>query len=92
MVIYSTTSTNATFYWDPIECIERNGIITGYVVEFQDQQNGASIPGDLENQSFTASGLTPSTHYTFQVAGVNINGLGPYSSTTFIQTDEGSMS
>ena len=90
-VIYLITSRNASFYWDSIECIERNGIIANYIVKLQDQENGTGIPGDLLDRNFTASGLTPGTHYTFQVAGVNINGLGPYSNTTFIKTDEESM-
>ena len=90
-MIYLITSRKASFYWDPIECIERNGIITDYIVKLQDQRKRTGIPGELVDRNFTTSGLTPATHYTFQVAGVNINGLGPYSNTTFIKTDEESM-
>ena len=79
-------------YWDPMECIEQNGIITGYIVEFQQEEDGADIPGDVVNEAFTAIGLSPATLYTFRVAGVNINGTGPYSNITFISTGDGSMS
>ena len=75
--------------WDAIECTQRNGIITGYVVEFQ-EQGGARIPGEVGGQNFTASGLTPATHYTFRVSGVNRNGTGPFTATTIISTDEDS--
>ena len=72
--------------WETIDCIERNGVITGYSVEFQ-EEGGAAIPGDqVMGQSFTASDLTPNTSYTFQVAGVNANGTGPYTELLTINT------
>ncbi len=76
--------------WDAIECIERNGVITGYEVVFH-EQGGARIPGEVVNQTFTASGLTPHTNYIFRVAGVNSNGAGPFTRSHQIFTDEDSM-
>ena len=73
--------------WNTIECIERNGITTGYIVEFQ-EQGGAMIPGEVVGQSFTAAGLTPATRYTFQLAGVNSNGIGPFTTSAITSTDE----
>ena len=72
--------------WDTIDCIERNGVITSYSVEFQ-EEGGADIPGEVMGQSFTASGLTPNTSYTFRVAGVNANGTGPFTESITINTD-----
>ena len=72
--------------WDTIDCIERNGVITSYSVEFQ-EEGGADIPGEVMGQSFTASGLTPNTSYTFRVAGVNANGTGPFTDAITIYTD-----
>ena len=62
-------------------------MITGYMVEFQ-EQGGARIPGEVVGQTFTASGLTPHTTYTFRVAGNNINGTGPFTNTSAILTNE----
>ncbi len=76
--------------WDAIHCIESNEEITGYIVEFQ-EQGGERIPEDVMDQNFNASGLTPGRNYTFQVAGVNINGRGPFTDTIGISTDEESM-
>ena len=73
--------------WDTIECIERNGIITGYPVEFQ-EQGGANVPGNTVDRTFYAGGLTPFTSYTFQVAGVNDVGTGPFTDIITITTDE----
>ena len=88
---FSTTQNTVVVYWDPIECIERNGIITDYIVEFQQEEDGASISGYLVDRSFTAIELSPATLYTFRVAGVNIKGTGPYSDTIYITTEEGGM-
>ena len=71
--------------WDTIDCIERNGVITSYSVEFQ-EEGGAGIPGEVMGQSFTASGLTPNTSYTFRVAGVNANGTGPFTENIIISS------
>ena len=73
--------------WTRIRCIERNGPITNYRVEFQ-EVGGALTPGVVVNRTFTASKLTPYTNYTFRVAGVNDNGTGPFSNMTSILTEE----
>ena len=73
--------------WTQITCIECNGPITDYTVEFQ-KVEGALIPGVVENRTFQANGLTPYTNYTFRVAGVNDNGTGPFSNVTSILTEE----
>ena len=88
---YAVTSRSVVINWDMILCIERNGVITDYTVVFQ-EQGGAMIPGEVNvmDRTFTASGLTPHTNYTFGVAGVNINGTGPHSNVTLITTAEDS--
>ena len=73
--------------WDTIECIERNGIITGYTVIFQ-EQGGANVPGSTVDRTFSATGLTPFTIYTFQVAGVTDAGIGSTFAVITITTDE----
>ena len=84
----STTSRSVSVSWSTIERIERNGEITSYTVVFQ-EQGGAEIPGEVNvmDRTFTASGLTPHTNYTFRVAGVS---TGPFTSTITVKTDEDS--
>ncbi len=84
-----TTSRSITVTWDTITCIERNGIITSYTVEFGPSGNPTMRTGITE-LTFTAStnGLTPFTNYTFQVAGVNSVNTGMYSNIISITTDE----
>ena len=75
--------------WDTIECIECNGIITGYTVVFQ-EQGGANVPGNTVDRTFSATELTSFTSYTFQVAGVNDVGTGPFTNViTVITAEEG---
>ena len=85
----SITSRSVSVSWSTIECIERNGVITNYTVVFQ-EQGGAVIPGEVNvtDRTFTASGLTPHTNYTFRVAGINSNGTGPFFNTIKFKTDE----
>ena len=82
----STNSTSITVSWMEINCIDRNGIITGYEAELR-QVGGAIVPGMVVDRTFTASGLRPFTEYNFTVAGVNSAGNGTVNST-IIRTDE----
>ena len=75
--------------WGMIECIERNGIITGYTVVFQ-EQGGANVPSNTVNRTFSVGGLIPYTNYAFQVAGVNDVDTGPFTNLlTVITAEEG---
>ena len=86
------TARSVNVSWNEIECIERNGMITNYTVEFS-SLGGSVVPGVLivNERRFTASGLTLFSNYTFRVAGVNSNGIGPFSNITIIETAEDSM-
>ena len=84
----STTSRSIMVTWNTIECIERNGIITGYTVIFQ-EQGGANIPGNTVGRTFSAGGLTPGQIYTFQVAGVNVAGIGVFEVLTITTAEKG---
>ena len=85
------TARSVSLSWNEIECIERNGMISNYTVEFL-SLGGSVIAGVLmvNERRFTANGLTPFTNYTFRVAGVNSNGAGPFSVPTIIETPEDS--
>ena len=73
--------------WSPIECTERNGPITGYVAELR-QVGGATVNSSVVGRNFRADGLTPNTRYSFRVAGVNMNSVGPFSRAVSMTTEE----
>ena len=62
------------------------------MVLFQEQDGGAVDGGavvDVNDRTYTVSGLTPATHYTLRVAGVTSGGTGPFSPTTVVTTMDG---
>ena len=88
-VIVSSTSNSITVLWGAVNCIHRNGDITGYSVRYGVQGSGTqtvSVSGGGATQT-TISGLTPSTTYSIEVAAVNNAGIGEYSDPYIIRTD-----
>ena len=85
----SVSSRSIRVTWDPINCTEHNGRITGYTVEFGPMGESLTCEGVAERQ-FTRDRLTPGRTYTFRVAGVNPNGNGPFVELT-LSTDEESI-
>ena len=90
-VMDTTTPSTAMVTWNAMECIDQNGIIINYLVEFQEQESEADVVGGVVNansRTYTVSGLTPATHYTFRVAGVTSGGAGPFSPARVVTTME----
>ena len=87
-----TTSTDVAIAWDAVNCIERNSIITGYVVRFTPPSisgNESVMVAGTGNAGgmVTIDGLTPSTQYSIQVAAVNSDGsAGVFSTALSVQT------
>ena len=90
----TVTSTSIALNWRNIDCIQRNGIITSFYVQYG-QVDGALTTmriGSSDITSYIVIGLLPFTEYRFQIAGVNSHGPGPY--TAFIgpiRTNEDGM-
>ena len=83
----STASNSITVGWEEVDCLLRNGMITGYTA--QAVRNGvvvgtASVGGDARQA--TISGLESSTEYSVQVAAVNSAGIGLFSSPITVMT------
>ena len=79
--VSEVTSSSITVQWGAVDCIHRNGDITGYSVRYGVQGSGTqtvSVSGGEAMQT-TISGLMPSTTYSIEVAAVNSAGTGMYS-------------
>ena len=89
MSVFEVTTSSITVQWGTVDCIYRNGDITGYSVWYGVQENGStqtvSVSGGGSSQTIV-SGLTPSTNYSIQVAAVNSAGTGLYSDAVFLLT------
>ena len=83
------TSSSITVQWGAVDCIHRNGDITGYSVRYGVQGSGSiqieSVSGGTTNK-FTISELESATTYKIRVAAVNCAGTGVYSDPVFVLT------
>ena len=85
----TSTSTSITVMWEGLSCIDRNGEITGYRIQYgvTTLSSTVNITGtSASDRTFTASGLVPLTTYMFRIAAVTSDGVGPYSSVERIAT------
>ena len=83
------TSSSITVEWGEVNCIDRNGDITGYSVRYGVQGSGSTQTRDVSGgatRQTTILDLSSSTTYSIQVAAVNSAGIGVYSSSHIIQT------
>ena len=85
----SGTFSSITVQWGAVDCIHRNGDITGYSVRYgvQGSTETQNITESDHNETTTISGLTHSTKYSIEVAAVNSAGTGVYSSPISVETD-----
>ena len=84
------TFSSITVQWGAVDCIHRNGNITGYSVRYGVQGSGsAQIKDDIgAGATMTIiSGLESSTNYSIEVAAVKNADTGIYSTSTTLETD-----
>ena len=81
-----STATTITLTWDKLNCVDRNGAITGYMVQYGITTFNISVNVTGTSASVTASGLVPLTTYMFRIAAVNSDGVGPYSGRHSLNT------
>ena len=91
VMILSVTSSSITIQWGRVSCIDRNSEITGYTVRYGQTgstttvMESVSVTSDSDRM-FTASGLISHTNYTFEVAAVNSEYMGNFSTGTIVRT------
>ena len=85
----TSTPTSITVMWDRLSCVDRNGEITGYRIQYgiTTLSTTVNITGtSASDRTFTAYGLVPLTTYMFRIAAINSDGVGPYSNTESLDT------
>ena len=78
----NVTSSSISVQWGPVDCIHRNGDITGYSVRYGVVVNGSTqtmIASGGDSTEANITGLMPSTNYSIEVAAVNNVNTGVYS-------------
>ena len=82
---YEVNEFSFTVNWDPVPCIDQNGNITDYFVQYtavgQNRAQTVSVSEDVNGINITV--LMPSTNYSVEVAAVNSAGTGVYSNPIY---------
>ena len=75
----TVTARSITIEWDELACLDRNGVITSYIVEARTggEADRTVNVNDGSAREATLSGLTPSTAYTVSLQAVNGADSGP---------------
>ena len=85
------TSSSITVQWGAVDCIHRNGDITGYLVWYGIQGSGRThtvvVSGDSTITEAIVCGLRDTTTYTIEMAAVNSAGTGVYSNPITVKTN-----
>ncbi len=78
-------STNITLIWTQIDCLDRNGVITSYIIQYGEGTNrDITITTPSSATTHLITDLKPFTQYTFTVAGVSSVGTGSFSSASLV--------
>ena len=90
--VSEVTSSSITVQWGAVDCIHRNGDITGYSVRYGVQGSAEGdrtvemVSGDSSGGMYVISGLSAATVYTVEVAAVNRADTGVYSDPVTFET------
>ena len=77
-------STYVSLHWERVECSKRNGNITGYIVQYHNDNNLLMVTVHGEDTlSVDLSGLVQPQTYSIGVAAMNNRGKGPFANITF---------
>ena len=88
------SSFSITVQWGPVDCIHRNGDITGYYTcyEVSDASSSEKCVSSSSNASESViNGLEPSTKYIIRVTATNSVGNGSYSPSVTVETSQGAL-
>ena len=88
LMVSDVTSDSFSLSWSPPPVEDHNGAITGYVIQVTNASTGQTFTVTSEENSTDIGSLRPYTAHTCVVAAQTSAGIGPYSTTVMIQTDE----
>ena len=92
--VSEVTSSSITVQWMAVDCIHRNGDITGYSVWYGVQGSSEGdrtvemFSGDSSGGMYQISGLSAVYVYSIEVAAVNSAGTGVFSNALIAETPD----
>ena len=88
--ITEVTYSRVTVQWGPVDCVHRNGDITGYSLRYgvkgSSNTQTVNVSGDYTTEN-TIHGLVYATIYSIEVAAVNSAGIGVFSASIIFATE-----
>ena len=84
MIVVGITAYLIELQWTEIPEEHRNGVITGYIIDYSSSRDNGSITVDLVLEHRLS--VLPYTNYTLKVAAVNSAGQGPFSLSVPVHT------
>ncbi len=72
-------SSAASLSWDEVNCTDCNEVITGYIAQYTITGGVTVTVKTSATTSLVIAGLINFRLYSFSVAAINDNGIGPYS-------------
>ena len=79
VTILSVSSSSIKVSWGDVLCDQRNGVITGYQVNYTSTSDDGIVNVTGNQMSVTLSDLHPYTDYSISVTAMTVNGIGPSS-------------
>lgn len=93
--VTDVTSSSITIQWGPVDCVHRNGDMTGCSVQYGVQGSGSKVNVTIlgsagsDGGTYVVTGLVALTGYDIKVAAVNSAGTGVYSKPITVFTASG---
>ena len=78
-MVTSVNPSSLRVSWQPPPEIDRNGVITGYVIEYTRSGGSSDMVTVTSGTTRTISGLVPFVEYSVTVAAMTSSGTGPSS-------------
>ncbi len=85
----NVTSTNVTLTWGEINCLDRKGVITSYLIRYGViHATLQTLDTQSNSTTYTFSDLNMHIRYRFSIAGANKISGGPFSDYIIVQTSK----
>ena len=72
--------------WAPPPKGQRNGEIVSYEVEYREEGSNSTVVNTTQGMTYTAEDLTTDRVYQFRVAANTVNGTGPFSEWSIVES------
>ena len=88
LTVEATTAESISLSWSPPDVQSQNGDITGYLINVTASETGETFQVSSTTTNLVLHQLRPFTSYNCTVAAMTSAGIGPFSISLTVQTNE----